>query len=90
MAGFLFDLGITTNIVLAQRVLPENTSTATGLMMGFSWGTAGLSIPLVGALAESTSIPVALAVVSLALFPATYLVSWLPVGSDSPEPVHSP
>lgn len=90
IAGFLFDLGITTNIVLAQRVLPENTSTATGLMMGFSWGTAGLAIPLVGAFAEWTTIATALAVVSVALFPATYLVSWLPATSNEPEPAHSP
>lgn len=86
IAGFLFDLGITTNIVLAQNVLPGNTSTATGLMMGFSWGTAGLAIPLVGAFAESTSIALALAVSSVALFPATYLVSWLPRARPEPEP----
>ena len=90
MAGFLFDLGITTNIVLAQEVLPENTSTATGLMMGFSWGTAGLAIPFVGAYAESVTIAVALATVSLALIPATYLVSWLPKVSSDPEPAAVP
>jgi MFS transporter, FSR family, fosmidomycin resistance protein len=86
IAGFLFDIGVTTNIVLAQKTLPENTSTATGLMMGFSWGTAGLVIPFVGAFAGYISIPVALAVVSLALFPATYLVSWLPTAGSEPEP----
>jgi len=90
MAGYLFDLGVTTNIVLAQRVLPGNTSTATGLMMGFSWGTAGLAIPLVGALAEAVTIPTALGIVSIALFPASYLVSWLPAPQQEPEPAHTP
>ena len=84
-AGFLFDLGITTNIVLAQKVIPENTSTATGLMMGFSWGTAGIVIPLVGALAQTAGIPTALGVVSLALIPATLLVFWLPNSATAPE-----
>jgi FSR family fosmidomycin resistance protein-like MFS transporter len=76
--GFLFDLGATTVIVLAQQVIPENTSTATGMMMGFSWGTAGLFIPLVGAYAEMTSVATALFVVSFFLFPAALLVLLLP------------
>jgi len=78
VAGFLFDLGATTVIVLAQRILPGNTSTATGMMMGFSWGTAGLFIPLVGAYAEATTIATALLVVSFVLFPAALLVLLLP------------
>lgn len=78
IAGFLFDLGITTNIVLAQRILPQNTSTATGLVMGFAWGASGLMIPLIGKLAEFTSIADALTVVSLSLIPATILVALLP------------
>ena len=90
MAGFLFDLGITTNIVLAQRVLPRNTSTATGMMMGFSWGTAGLSLPVIGAFAQATSVTTALAVVSLALIPATLLVSRLPRTASDQEPALSP
>ncbi len=88
-AGFLFDLGVTTNIVLAQKVLPENTSTATGLMMGFSWGTAGLIIPIMGLYAEMTSVASALFVVSFALFPAALLVLLLPSRSHNnltPEP----
>ena len=78
MAGFLFDLGITTNIALAQRFLPNNTSTATGLMMGFSWSMAGLAMLGVGRVAEWTSTATALTGVSLFLIPATLLVALLP------------
>ncbi|MYB58618.1 MAG: MFS transporter [Gemmatimonadetes bacterium] len=78
VAGYLFDLGITTNISLAQRALPHNTSTATGLVMGFSWGMAGLAMIGVGSLAEWTSTATALVVVSLVLIPATLLVALLP------------
>ena len=77
-AGFLFDLGITTNIVLAQQIMPRNTSTATGVVMGFSWGTAGLMMPLVGRLAEYASLSIALASISVFLFPAALLVAALP------------
>ena len=38
--------------------------------MGFSWGTAGLIIPVMGLYAEMTSVASALLVVSFALFPA--------------------
>ncbi len=78
VAGYLFDLGITTNISLAQRALPHNTSTATGLVMGFSWGMAGLAMIGVGSLAEWTSTATALTVVSMVLFPAAFLVALLP------------
>lgn len=78
VAGYLFDLGITTNISLAQRALPHNTSTATGLVMGFSWGMAGLAMIGVGSLAEWTSTATALTVVSMVLFPAALLVALLP------------
>ena len=78
VAGYLFDLGITTNISLAQRALPHNTSTATGLVMGFSWGMAGLTMIGVGSLAEWTSTATALVVVSIVLIPATLLVALLP------------
>ena len=78
VAGYLFDLGITTNISLAQRALPHNTSTATGLVMGFSWGMAGLAMIGVGSLAEWTSTATALTVVSMVLIPAAFLVALLP------------
>jgi MFS family permease len=82
IAGFVFDLGITTNIVLAQRVLPRNTSTATGLVMGFSWSVAGAAMLIVGRVAEWTSTTTALTGVSLFLIPAAILVAALPSQSQ--------
>ena len=89
LAGYLFDLGITTNIALAQRALPNNTSTATGLVMGFSWSMAGVAILGVGRLAEWTSIPTALTVISMLLIPAALLVAMLPskYGTAESEPI---
>lgn len=78
VAGFIFDMGLSTNIVLAQRILPKNTSAATGLVMGFSWATSGALIPLVGLLAEAFSVAFALACVSAFLLPAALLVAALP------------
>ena len=82
VAGFIFDLGATTNIVLAQRILPQHASTATGLVMGFAWGVSGLMLPGIGLLADVTSMALALACVSLILLPSAALVAALPVTPD--------
>ena len=78
IAGFIYDMGITTNIILAQRVMPDNASTATGMVMGFAWAVAGLLIPVVGILAEAFTVATALGVMSFLLLPAALLVSRLP------------
>ena len=86
LAGFCFELGSATNVVLAQRVLPGSTSAATGMVMGFAWGTAGLLVPLMGKLAEATSLPFTLALVATILFPAAALVALLAAARPgSPE-----
>ncbi|MDA0747159.1 MAG: MFS transporter [bacterium] len=78
LAGFIFEMGTTTNIILAQRLLPQNTSTATGLVMGFAWGIAGLLLPVIGILADATSLGFALLCASALLVPGGLLVSALP------------
>ncbi len=77
-AGFIFEMGLSTNIVLAQQILPRNTSTATGLMMGFAWAVAGCLIPLVGLLSDAYSVSFAMTCVSFLLLPAAVLVALLP------------
>lgn len=77
-AGFIFDLGITTNIILAQRVMPDNSSTATGMIMGFAWAVAGLLIPIVASIAEAYSVAIAMGSATLLLLPAALLVAALP------------
>ena len=81
-AGFFGELCASTNIILAQRTLPQNVSTATGVVMGLSWGTSGLMLPLVGMLAEMTSISVALSYVSLLHLFAALLVMALPASAQ--------
>jgi len=57
------------NVVMAQKMLPQRTSIASSLMMGFAWGMAGLAIPVVGALADRIGLGSALLlVVGLAAF----------------------
>ena len=57
------------NVVMAQKLLPQQTSIASALMMGLAWGTAGMAVPLVGELADRIGLGHALLmVVSLVSF----------------------
>lgn len=56
------------NIVMAQELAPGQSSTVSALMMGFSWGMAGLIfVPLAGLLADQYSLHTVLQL--FALFP---------------------
>ena len=54
-------------VALAQEIAPENTGLASSLPLGFSWGLASLSLPIVGGIADQ--IGVAQTLEYLALLP---------------------
>ena len=49
MCGFILQLAHVPLIVLGHHMLPEGTSTISGIFMGFAWGFGRLSQPLVPA-----------------------------------------
>ncbi len=60
--GLVLLFTIPVNVVMAQELVPSQAGTVSAIMMGFSWGMAGLIfIPLIGALAESLTLHNALA-----------------------------
>lgn len=53
LGGLMLLFTIPVNVVMAQRLVPSEAGTISALMMGFSWGMAGLLfIPLTGWLAD--------------------------------------
>ncbi len=44
------------NVTFAQTLAPISAATVSSLMMGFAWGTGGLSVPFVGMLADRIGI----------------------------------
>ncbi len=60
VASFFVLLSNPITIVLAQSWFPEHRNTVSSLMMGFAWGVGGLVAPLVGRLADSVGLGVAL------------------------------
>ncbi len=73
VTGALMNAGIPVAVVMAQELAPGHTATVSGLLMGFTWGFAGLFYAPIGHLIEAYGvIPVLLALGSLIL-PAWFL-----------------
>lgn len=53
ISGFILSLGHVPNIVMGQRLVPEMTSTVSGLLMGFAWSVGNFSQPLVALLKDT-------------------------------------
>lgn len=75
-SGFILLFTIPVNVVMAQRLVPEQAGTVSALMMGFAWGMAGMVfIPIIGLAADHFSLDRVLA--SLAIFPVIgFLLAW--------------
>jgi len=76
LAGALINAGMPLLIVSAQDLSPENKATASGMMMGFSAGAAGLIYVGVGRLQELIGLMPAMKVAYLALIGAAVLVTY--------------
>jgi FSR family fosmidomycin resistance protein-like MFS transporter len=68
LGGLILLFTIPVNVVMAQALAPSQAGTVSALMMGFSWGMAGLIfVPLTGWLSDTYSLHTALS--ALAVFP---------------------
>jgi len=83
--GFLLQSTLPVNVTFAQVIAPVSAATVSSLMMGFAWGTGGLTVPLVGMLADRAGIPVTLTLMSMLPLLAAALALPLPRGKQ----VHS-
>ncbi|MVN86100.1 MFS transporter [Deinococcus sp. HMF7620] len=78
VVGAAVNASIPVGVVAAQEYAPGHVAVASSVMMGFSWGFAGLLLFLVGALADVTA-PTTAALVSLALLiPSALIAARLP------------
>lgn len=80
--GFFLQSTLPVNITFAHQIAPVSAATVSSLMMGFAWGTGGLTAPLVGSMADRFGIEPTLAVI--ALLPILAALCALPLPSDVP------
>ena len=70
LTGALMNAWIPVAIVMAQEHEPRQMATVSGLLMGFTWGFAGLLYGVVGSMIERFGVVESLTVLGLLLIPA--------------------
>ncbi len=77
LAGALANASVPLLIVSAQDLAPGSMGAATGMLMGFTWGTAGVLYIGVGVLQQLLGLTQAMVLSFLGLVPAAGLVLWV-------------
>jgi FSR family fosmidomycin resistance protein-like MFS transporter len=62
--GFFLQSTLPVNVTFAHQLAPVSAATVSSLMMGFAWGTGGLTAPLVGSMADHVGIEPTLTVIA--------------------------
>ena len=78
LGGLFLQSTLPVNVTFGQTLAPVSAATVSSLMMGFAWGTGGLSVPLVGFIADRVGIQPTLVGLSLAPLAAAALALPLP------------
>jgi FSR family fosmidomycin resistance protein-like MFS transporter len=56
IGGFFLQSTLPVNVTFGQTIAPVSAATVSSLMMGFAWGMGGLSVPIVGLVADRIGI----------------------------------
>ncbi|MCA9836859.1 MAG: MFS transporter [Trueperaceae bacterium] len=77
LIGILTNASVPLLVVSAQDLAPHAVATASGMLMGFTWGIAGVLYIGFGALQETIGLTSAMIVSYLFLLPAAFLALWV-------------
>ncbi|HEV8585279.1 MAG TPA: MFS transporter [Methylomirabilota bacterium] len=80
--GAVLTASFSLSVVLAQAYLPRHTGMASGLIVGFAFGTGGLGVAALGVVADRYGLPVALAASALTPLGAFVAARFLPAPRD--------
>jgi MFS transporter, FSR family, fosmidomycin resistance protein len=75
--GFFLQSTLPVNVVFGQALAPVSAATVSSLMMGFAWGTGGMTVPFTGWVADRIGIEPTLAI--LAFVPLAAAACALPL-----------
>jgi len=89
IGGLFLQSTLPVNVTFGQSLAPVSAATVSSLMMGFAWGTGGLSVPFVGMIADRVGIERTLVGVSLIPLAAAVCALPLPARADAPAPSQS-
>ena len=80
IGGFLLQSTLPVNVTFGEMIAPISAATVSSLMMGFAWGTGGLSVPFVGMLADRIGIERTLVIMAFTPLVAAAFAAPLPRG----------
>jgi MFS transporter, FSR family, fosmidomycin resistance protein len=86
IGGLFLQSTLPVNVTFGQSLAPVSAATVSSLMMGFAWGTGGLSVPFVGMIADRIGIEHTLVGVSLIPLAAAACALPLPARVSAPAP----
>ncbi len=86
IGGLFLQSTLPVNVTFGQSLAPVSAATVSSLMMGFAWGTGGLSVPFVGMIADRVGIEHTLVGVSLIPLAAAACALPLPARAGAPAP----
>jgi FSR family fosmidomycin resistance protein-like MFS transporter len=90
VGGLFLQSTLPVNVTFGQAIAPVSAATVSSIMMGFAWGTGGLSVPLVGMMADRFGIERTLIALSLVPLVAAALALPLPAGRLPHDTAHEP
>ena len=88
LGGFFLQSTLPVNVTFGQALAPVSAATVSSLMMGFAWGSGGLSVPFVGMIADRVGIEATLR--GLALVPLAAAALAMPLPARAPARVETP
>lgn len=77
VGGFFLQSTLPVNVTFGQTLAPVSAATVSSLMMGFAWGMGGLTVPIVGLVADQVGIAATLR--GLALVPLVAAACAIPL-----------
>jgi FSR family fosmidomycin resistance protein-like MFS transporter len=86
VGGLFLQSTLPVNVTFGQSLAPISAATVSSLMMGFAWGTGGLSVPLVGMFADRVGIEHTLMALSVVPLLAAACALPLPDRAHVPAP----
>lgn len=89
LGGFLLQSTLPVNVTFGQMIAPISAATVSSLMMGFAWGTGGISVPFVGMLADRIGIERALVAMAFMPLVAAMFAVPLPAGKFGHTPARA-
>jgi FSR family fosmidomycin resistance protein-like MFS transporter len=90
LGGFFLQSTLPVNVTFGQALAPVSAATVSSLMMGFAWGSGGLTVPFVGRVADLAGLDLTLRGLALVPLSAAALAMLLPPRPSDHVPTVAP